>query len=95
MSLSTLANTTQGVMVGDYISTSFVSSPFEFESATAVPAFAIGRTATDGSAFNESMFSTSQPVREGDIPLGHDPVVFTGGGSTGGDDSGTAPPTAF
>jgi hypothetical protein len=95
MMLSQLANTTQGVMVGDYISTSIVSDPFLFGQARAVPAFAVARAPTGGSAFDESMSSTIETVRGGEIPMGNDPVVFTGGGPTGGDDSGTTPPTAF
>jgi hypothetical protein len=46
MSLNWLANTSQGVMVGDYISTSFVGSP-------AFAAFAVAK-APDGSTFNEA-----------------------------------------
>jgi hypothetical protein len=46
MSLSWLANTSQGVMVGDYISTSFVGGP-------AFPAFAVAQ-APSGSTFNEA-----------------------------------------
>jgi hypothetical protein len=46
MSLSWLANTSQGVMVGDYISTSFVGGP-------AFPACAVAQ-APSGSTFNEA-----------------------------------------
>ncbi len=49
MSLSWLPNTTQGFMVGDYISTSFVGSP-------AFPAFAVA-TAPSGGIFNEATFT--------------------------------------
>jgi hypothetical protein len=89
ISLSSLANTTQGVMVGDYISTSFVDED------RAVPAFALGLTPSNGAAFDEPMASTPEEVRGGRIPMTDDPVVFTGGTPTGGDDSGTVPPTAF
>ncbi|HEX4701536.1 MAG TPA: sialidase family protein [Pseudonocardiaceae bacterium] len=90
MALSTLANTTQGVMVGDYISTSIL--PGEEQ---AVPAFAAGLAPSGGAAFDEPMLSANETVHGGGIPLGDDPVVFTGGGPVGGDDSGTVPPTAF
>jgi BNR repeat protein len=49
MSLTWLANTSQGFMVGDYISTSFVGGP-------AFPAFAVASAPT-GSTFNEATFT--------------------------------------
>jgi BNR repeat-like domain len=49
MSLSWLAKTSQGVMVGDYISTSFVGGP-------AFPAFEVASAPT-GSTFNEATFT--------------------------------------
>jgi hypothetical protein len=49
MSLTWLANTTQGVMVGDYISTSFVGAP-------AYPAFAVAQQPSGG-IFNEATFT--------------------------------------
>jgi hypothetical protein len=49
MSLSWLANTSQGFMVGDYISTSFVGGP-------AYPAFEVA-TAPTGGVFNEATFT--------------------------------------
>ena len=49
MSLTWLASTNQGVMVGDYISTSFVGAP-------AFPAFAVA-SAPSGGAFNEATFT--------------------------------------
>jgi hypothetical protein len=51
MKLSWLANTTQGRMVGDYISTSFVNGK-------AYSAFAVA-VAPNGAVFNESMFTPS------------------------------------
>jgi hypothetical protein len=51
MTVTWLASTTQGYMVGDYISTSFAGG-------TAHPAFAVA-TAKSGTAFNEAMFSTA------------------------------------
>jgi len=49
MSLNWLANTSQGRMVGDYISTSFVEAP-------AFPAVAVASAPT-GSTFNEAIFT--------------------------------------
>jgi hypothetical protein len=51
MSLSWIANTSQGRMVGDYISTSFIGN-------TPFPAIAVA-TAPAGSVFNEAMFTVS------------------------------------
>jgi hypothetical protein len=50
MSLSQIASTTQGSMVGDYISCSIVDGK-------AVAIFAIGRTPANGQAFNEAMYT--------------------------------------
>jgi hypothetical protein len=50
MSLSNIANTSQGPMVGDYISTSFTGG------GDAVPVFAVGKT-PHKSSFNEAMYS--------------------------------------
>jgi hypothetical protein len=90
MSLSRIADTTQGGMVGDYISTSFLVG-----GERAVPVFAVGLTPTDGAALNEPMSSAVEEVRGGHLPLGDDPVVFTGGTSGVGDDIVPAAPTAF
>src|SRR2546428_503583 len=51
MSLTWLPNTTQGFMVGDYISTSFVGGP-------AFPAFALAH-APSGSVFDEAIYTVS------------------------------------
>jgi len=50
MKLTWLANTTQGYMVGDYISTSFAAN------GKAFPAFVVAK-APKGSTFNEAMFT--------------------------------------
>ena len=55
MSLADLAATTQGRMVGDYISTSFNSA------GTAATVFAIGQPHT-GSVFDEGMWAPSTPL---------------------------------
>jgi len=54
MSLTDIASTSQGPMVGDYISTSFNSA------GAAVPVFAIGNAHT--TAFDEGMYTSSAPL---------------------------------
>jgi hypothetical protein len=51
MSLSDIANTSQGPMVGDYISTSFTGS------GTATTVVAVGKPHTAAQPFNEAMYS--------------------------------------
>jgi hypothetical protein len=53
MSLSDIANTSQGPMVGDYISTSF-------SGGKAVPVFAVGKPHT--TVFNEAMYAPTTPL---------------------------------
>lgn len=55
MSLSWLPNTSQGVMVGDYVSTSFVAGVPE-------PFFAVAR-ASSGGLFHEAIYTTSSEPR--------------------------------
>ena len=50
MSLSQIAATTQGPMVGDYISCSVVGGK-------SVAIFAVGKTPTNGQAFDEAMYA--------------------------------------
>jgi hypothetical protein len=78
MTLSWLANTTQGRMVGDYMSTSFNSS------GTAFPVFADASVPTGGTSCgstgvtcNEGMFTvtTGLTIHKGLFALGRDPVV--------------------
>ena len=59
MSLSWLPNTTQGFMVGDYMSTSFVGNP-------AFPAFAVASAPT-GSTFDEAIFTVNGGLSVGGI----------------------------
>ncbi|WP_374568032.1 sialidase family protein [Ideonella sp.] len=69
MTMSDLADTSQGLMVGDYISTSFAG-------AKAVPIFAIAK-AKSGSAFDEAMYASKllvtalqpRPLRVTDEPV--------------------------
>jgi hypothetical protein len=74
MALADLANTNQGFMVGDYISTSFAGT-------NAVSVFALAH-AKSGSVFDEAMYATTQPVTsENFYPLQvmDDPVLSAHG----------------
>ena len=72
MMLTWLANTNQGRMVGDYISTSIASN------GNAYPAFAVAKK-NKGSKFNEAIYTArgGLPVTGGTI-VSTSPVVFTG-----------------
>jgi hypothetical protein len=56
MSLTDIANTSQGRMVGDYISTSFNAQ------GKAVPVFAIGNPHTAAQPFDEAMYAPTTPL---------------------------------
>jgi hypothetical protein len=74
MALTDLADTNQGFMVGDYISTSFTGED-------AISVFALGKRGFAG-VFNEAMYATLQPVTAQDLhPLRvvDDPVLSTRG----------------
>jgi BNR repeat protein len=83
MELAWLAPTSQGAMVGDYISTSFVAPRH------AVGAFAIGFP-MNGSLFNEPMFAGLETVTGGSAGVGSPAVLFGGVSS-----SLAAPPTVL
>jgi hypothetical protein len=55
MALSEIANTSQGPMVGDYISTSF-------SNGNAVAVFAVGLTQPSSSTFDEGMYAPTTPL---------------------------------
>jgi hypothetical protein len=70
MHLAWLAPTSQGPMVGDYISTSIVNG-----ARTASPFFAVAR-ANSGSVFDEATFtSVGLSIRGGSAASGNDPVL--------------------
>ena len=73
MQLGWLAPTTQGAMVGDYISTSFLAGQ-----QRVIGAFAIGAAPAPGGMFNEAMFAGLEKVRGGDNRTTPDPVLFAG-----------------
>src|SRR6266487_7107687 len=69
MQLDWIAPTTQGAMVGDYISTSFLAGQ-----QRVLNAFAIGFAPTTNGLLNEPMFSAAEKVRPGTNPMRHDPL---------------------
>src|SRR6266567_3823792 len=71
--LALIANTSQGRMVGDYISCSVVNG-------SGVGLFAVGRTPSSGTAFNEAMFAVTGgiPVTGGAARAAAGPVFATG-----------------
>jgi hypothetical protein len=73
MQLGWLAPTTQGAMVGDYISTSFLAGQ-----QRVLNAFAIGFQPTPDGLFNEPMFAALEKVRGGTNHLGKPAQLFTG-----------------
>jgi BNR repeat protein len=73
MQLGWLAPTTQGAMVGDYISISFVAGQ-----QRVLGAFAIGMPLSSDGLFNEPMFAGLEKVRSGVRQMRHDAVLFTG-----------------
>jgi BNR repeat-like domain len=72
MQLGWLAPTTQGAMVGDYISTSFLAGQ-----QRVVNGIAIGFAPTPDGLLNEPMFSALEKLRSGPTPMGNDPVQVT------------------
>jgi BNR repeat protein len=90
MRLSWLASTTQGVMVGDYISTSFLAGGL-----SVLPAFAVGFAPPADTAFDEPMFSAFEHVRPGTHRMVADPVRSTGSDSGLPDQAAPALLTAF
>jgi hypothetical protein len=72
------ANTSQGRMVGDYISTSFAGS-------TATTVFAVGKPSTTSAAFDEAMYAPSTPLTVATAAAATHPALTTGvqGSGTG------------
>jgi hypothetical protein len=68
MQLGWIAPTTQGGMVGDHISTSFLAGQ-----QRVLNAFAVGFAPTTTGLLNEPMFSAAEKVRPGTNPMRHDP----------------------
>ncbi|MDH6140404.1 hypothetical protein P3T35_002412 [Kitasatospora sp. GP30] len=79
MSLSQVAGSTQGSMVGDYISCSVVNG-------RSVSVFAVGKTPTNGQAFDEAMYTVQGglALRAGTTPATTGPVLSTVGSHRAG-----------
>jgi hypothetical protein len=75
ISLSWIASTNQGVMVGDYMSTSFAGGAFAF------PIFAVAKAKT-GSTFDEraysARFDVTLPSDRAKVPTRREPVLARG-----------------
>jgi hypothetical protein len=73
ISLSWIASTNQGVMVGDYMSTSFAGGPFAF------PIFAVAKAKT-GTTFDEraysARFDVTAPSLQQKVRARRDPVLY-------------------
>jgi hypothetical protein len=82
MPLSQIANTSQGPMVGDYISTSFNSA------GLAVPVFAIGKPPTPPAAFDEAMYAPNAPLSVATSATAPNRSSSAGVQSTGGTGTG-------
>jgi hypothetical protein len=72
--LSLIAGTTQGSMIGDYISCSVVNG-------RSVAIFAVGKTPVNGQAFDEGMYTVTGglALRAGSVPSSTGPVYPTAG----------------
>ncbi|MDQ1653735.1 MAG: hypothetical protein QOI35_2935 [Cryptosporangiaceae bacterium] len=70
MSVSQIANTTQGRMVGDYISCSITAGK-------AVSVFAVGKTPTNGKAFDEALYTAGPLAVTGGARRSITAPVFT------------------
>jgi hypothetical protein len=70
MALSDIAQTSQGVMVGDYISTSF-------SGGAAVTMFSVGRPHT-APTFNQAMYAPSTPLSVASVATATRPALTTG-----------------
>jgi hypothetical protein len=81
MSLSQIAATTQGRMVGDYISTSVVGGK-------SVAIFAVGKAPTNGQAFDEAMYTVP-----GGLVLTAGPVPSSTGPTFAAPNAGVSPAT--
>ena len=84
MSLTDIANTSQGPMVGDYISTSFTSS------GNATPVIAVGNPHTVAQPFDEAMYAPKAPLAVTAPADAHNAASSAGAQTTTGQGSGTA-----
>jgi hypothetical protein len=83
MSLNDIADTSQGRMVGDYISTSFNAS------GSAATVFAVGRPHTPAQPFDEAMYAPSTPLGVTPPSAARNVASSAGASSTTGQGTGT------
>ncbi len=78
MTMAQIANTSQGRMVGDYISASVVNGK-------SIAVFAVGKTPTNGQAFDEGMYTVAGglALRAGTTASSTVPVYGSANGNTG------------
>ena len=84
MSLNDVANTSQGPMVGDYISTSFNPA------GGAMPVISLGNAHTVGQPFDEAMYAPSSPLAVSPLSEAVNLASSAGAQGTTGQGSGTA-----
>jgi hypothetical protein len=82
MSLSDIANTSQGPMVGDYISTSFNAS------GRAVPVIAVGNPHTSAQPFDEAMYAPATPLAVATSGAAHNVASAAGASAVTGQGTG-------
>ena len=83
MSLNDIANTSQGPMVGDYISTSFASGG-------AIPAFALGDPHTVAQPFDEAIYAPATPLAVATPSSAHNVASSASAQTTTGQGTGAA-----
>ena len=84
MSLTDIANTSQGPMVGDYISTSFTGG------GAATPVIALGNLHTVAQPFDEAMYAPTAPLGVTSPANAHNVATSAGVQATTGQGTGTA-----
>ena len=84
MSLTDIANTSQGPMVGDYISTSFNPS------GNATPVIAVGKPHTVAQPFDEAMYAPTTPLSVAPLADAHNVASSAGAQASTGQGTGTA-----
>ena len=84
MSLSDIASTSQGRMVGDYISPSFSGD------GTATAAIALGNPHTSAQPFDEAMYAPTTPLAVTPLSDAHNVASSAGAQTTTGQGTGTA-----
>jgi hypothetical protein len=85
-----LAPTSQGLMAGDYISTSFLAGQ-----QRVVGVFPIGMKPSSKGLLDEPMFAALEHVRGGNVPMTTKPVLAAPNSATSHNNAARVPPPAF